>query len=65
MELDDETVEAIAKELYGEGAWCGNCDFGGWGSCEDCRNVCRTYARVALVRLFAAMMTTREVVNDE
>jgi hypothetical protein len=60
-ELDDETVEAIAKALYAEGAWCGNCAFCGWASCADCRKVCRTYANVAAKHLSALRPTEAEV----
>lgn len=52
---DDELIHEIAVELNNDGAYCGNCDYEGGLSCEDCKRVCEGYARrVVLPRIKAA-----------
>jgi hypothetical protein len=42
-------TDVMAKILYAEGAWCGDCEYEGWDKCGVCRRTCRGYAK-ALVR---------------
>ena len=42
----DEIAKArkrLALVLYNAGAYCGNCEYDGWGSCDDCREVVYRY----------------------
>lgn len=40
--------DAIARALYIEGAWCGECEFAGWDTCPACRRSCQGYASAVL-----------------
>lgn len=44
------TREQVARTLYAEGAYCGNCAYEGWDSCEDCRTVTTRYAKGLMSR---------------
>lgn len=44
-------VERVARALYAEGAWCGCCDFDGWGTCSACCRIVRGYAIAAIAAL--------------
>lgn len=46
-----ERVE-LAKVLYKEGAYCGNCEYVGWDTCADCRRCCIGYAAAAMLAGF-------------
>lgn len=35
---------AVAKAIYDEGAYCGDCEYEGWDTCSACREVNRSYA---------------------
>jgi len=53
MNISDEAVEAAAKAIYADGAFCGNCPYAGWGTCPDCRECCTSYANAAAPYLMA------------
>jgi hypothetical protein len=44
----DELAEKIAVAIYGEGAYCGECDYAGWGTCRQCRADLSGYAAAVL-----------------
>jgi hypothetical protein len=46
-------IEAVARSVYDEGAWCGDCEYEGWDTCSVCREVCDKYARAAVAALAA------------
>lgn len=35
--------DTLARAIYETGAYCGVCGIEGWGTCDDCMKVCRTY----------------------
>lgn len=43
-----EVRERIARALYEAGAYCGNCEYDGWDSCAECREVLYRYAYAVL-----------------
>ncbi len=46
-------TDDLARAVYREGAFCGDCDFEGWDSCSDCRRVARIYAEAVKAHLLA------------
>lgn len=48
-----QAVEAAARAIYAEGAYCGNCEYAGWESCADCRDCCTSYAKAAAPHVMA------------
>lgn len=44
---DDDLLERVAQAIYAQGAYCGNCEYGGWNTCRECRDCCQSYARAA------------------
>lgn len=41
---DPEVVAGIAEVLYDYGLYCQECDYEGWDTCWECREVCAGYA---------------------
>lgn len=37
--------DVLARLLYKEGCWCGDCEYAGWDSCPECRQTCHIIAR--------------------
>lgn len=48
MTEHSEVRERIARALYKQGAYCGNCSFEGWDSCAECRWTLLSYAVAVL-----------------
>lgn len=44
----EELRESIARAIYSEGAYCGDCSYESWESCSECRRVCMGYAVAVL-----------------
>lgn len=42
------TREQIVQVLHDEGAFCGNCDYEDWESCDDCQRVLGAYGKAVL-----------------
>jgi hypothetical protein len=53
VNISEEAVEAAAKAIYAEGAYCGNCEYAGWDTCGDCRTCCISYAKAAAPYMLA------------
>lgn len=52
-------TEEIALVIYGEGAWCGDCEYSAWGDCDLCQLTCRTIALAVLESPTIKKMRTR------
>ena len=60
MNISEEAVEAAAKAIYAEGAYCGNCEYAGWDTCGDCRTCCISYAKAAAPYMLAEWENRRK-----
>jgi hypothetical protein len=45
----------VAQAIYDKGAYCGDCEYDGWGSCSACRRVNRGYADAVLAAVLPAL----------
>jgi hypothetical protein len=50
---DDVTRKRIARAIYDDGAYCGDCDYEGWDTCEECRDTVYRYADSVMAILAA------------
>jgi len=50
--------EVAARQIYAEGAYCGCCEYLGWLTCTECREVCLRYARAAMHVFFGEQFST-------
>lgn len=49
----------LAKVIYTEGAFCGDCEYDGWDTCATCRRTCIGYAAAALAAGFSKPCTIK------
>lgn len=54
---------AVAQAIYGEGVFCGDCEYEGWESCAACRRSCLAAASAAIAAMPVQRPTAQPTVE--